>query len=99
MRYGIVNVKNVELMVAAHFCHFHRERQCIIGILEKSVIVDQHRMEKKTRGDPWHAERTFVVDEMHLMSTLSQFFAERRGKNAAPSNGRVTSNPNLQSAL
>jgi hypothetical protein len=33
------------------------------------------------------------------MSTSSQVFAERRGQNAASSNGRVTGNPNLQSTL
>jgi hypothetical protein len=97
MGHGVVNMKNVELMVATHFRHFHRERQCIIGILEQSVIVNHHWMKKKSRGVRGHSERTLVANEMHLMSASRQFFAERRGENAASPNGRVTGDPNLQS--
>src|ERR1700676_4242073 len=48
MGYSIVNVKNVELVITAHFRHLYRERQCIVGILEQSVVVDHHRVKKKS---------------------------------------------------
>src|SRR5580704_19488035 len=97
MRHRVVNMKNVELVVAAHFCHFYRKRQCVVGILEQSVIIDHHRVEIQARSIHWHSERPPVADEMHLMSASRQFFAERRGQNPASPNGRVTSDPNLQS--
>jgi hypothetical protein len=56
-------------------------------------------MKKKSRRIQGHPKRTLVTNEMHLMSASRQFFAERRGQNAASTNGRVTGDPNLQSTL
>ena len=97
MGYGVVNVKNVELVVTTHFRHLYRERQCIIGILEQSVIINHHRVKKKSRSIERHAKRTLVADEMNLMSAAGQFFAERGSQNAASPNGRVTGDSDLQS--
>src|SRR5271165_4401070 len=96
MGYGVVNMKNVELMIAAHFRHFHREWQCIIGILEQSIVIDQHRMKIESRAIKRHSERAPIANEMHLVAALRQLFAELRGQNAASTNGRVTGDPYLQ---
>jgi hypothetical protein len=49
---------------------------------------------------PWrirrHPERPLVADEMHLVSASRQFFTECRGENAAPADGRITRDANLQ---
>src|SRR5208283_2152580 len=91
MRHGVMNMEDVELMVTAHFRHFYRKRQSVIGILEQSVVIDYHRVKEQSWRICGHPERSFVADEMHFVPTLGQLFAERRGKNSATANGRIAS--------
>ena len=67
-----MNVQYIELMVAADLGHFYRKRKGVIGILEQVVIIDDHRMEMQPGRVRWQTERTFVADEMNLMSAIGR---------------------------
>src|ERR1700709_361275 len=96
MRHGVVDVENIELVIAAHFRHFHRKWQCIVGIFEKSVVIDRDRMKKKSGCSHRPPKWPPVTDEMNFVSAPRQLFSKRRSKNAAPAHGWITGDANLQ---
>ena len=95
MRHRVVGMQYIELIITAHLRHFYGERQSIIGVLEKVVIVDDHGMEEKSRHILRQPERTFVTDEMNLMPALHQLLAQGGGQNAAAADRGITGDANL----
>jgi hypothetical protein len=53
-------------------------------------------MEKNSRRIRLHSERPFIADEVNFMSAPRQFFAQRRGENSAPADGRITGDADFQ---
>ena len=76
MRHGVVDVQDIQSVVAAHLGHSDRERQRVIRILEQLIFVDDHRMEMQARRIFRQPERAFVAEEMHLMPAPRQFLAQ-----------------------
>src|SRR5277367_2595667 len=91
-----MDMKNVELMIAADLRHFYRKRQRVVWIFEESVIVNDDGMEEKSWGVGRHAKRAFVADEVHLMPHSGQLFAERGSKDPAPAHRGVACNADPQ---
>ena len=78
-----------QMQVAADLGHFYGERQGIVGVTEKLVVVDRDRMEADTIALRRHSERALVTDKMDLVPALREFVAERGGQDAAAAHGGV----------
>ena len=47
---GVMDVENIEAMIAADFGHFDGERQGVIGVFEEAVVVDADGVEVDAGG-------------------------------------------------
>ena len=72
MRHGVVDVQHVEPMLAAHLGHLHREGQRVVGVLEKAVGIDAHRVVPdagRVRREP---EGPLVADEVNVVPAAGE---------------------------
>ena len=92
----IVRVDEIEAVVAGHFSEFHRKREGVVGIFEETVAVDFDRVKMDAGGVDRETERTFVTDEVDLMTAGGEFFAEGGGENAAAADTRVADDTDLE---
>src|SRR5579859_1258217 len=100
MRNAIMDMQHVKSVVAAHLRHFNGQRQGVVGIFEKIVIIDDHGMKMQPRHIRGQTEWTLVAEEVNVMSATGQFFAESGGEDAAPAHRRITgdADPHRQKA-
>ena len=89
MRDGVMDVEDVEPVVARHLGHLDRQRQRVVGVLEEPVVVDHNGVEEDPRRAPWQAERPLVADEVRLVAPAGQLLPQGRGEDAAAADGRV----------
>lgn len=95
---GVVDVKDVEGEVAGDFGHLDGERERVVGVFEEIVVVDNDGVEEDASGVDGDAERAFVTDEMDLVSTARELFAERGSEDAGAADGGVASDADFQRA-
>jgi hypothetical protein len=96
VRHRVVDVQDVEAMLAAHRRHAHRERQGVVGEPEELVFVDGDGMEVQARGVRGQAEWTLVGDEVHVVPARGQVLAERRRQHAAAAHRGVARDADAQ---
>ena len=87
---SIMDVHDIQTVIAANLGHANRKRQSIIRIFEKRVVVYYHGMERKTRCVFRQSERALIADKMHLVPALGEFFAQRCCEDAAAADRGIT---------
>ena len=90
MRHGVMNVEDVEVMLACDVSHLHRERQCVIRIFEKPVLIHHDLMEKDAGLRHVESHGLGRAEEMNVVPSAREFGAERGRENPASANERIT---------
>ena len=88
VRHGVMDVEDVQAVVAADLGHLHRERQGVVRVLEQPVVVDHHGMveeARRVRGEP---EGPLVAYEVRLVPAAGELLAERRREDPAAADRR-----------
>src|SRR5215469_12753165 len=91
----IVHMEDVQMMVAADLSHSNRQGQGVVRIFEQAVIVHPYGMKVKPGSILRQAKRSFVTDEMDLVSPLSQLFPKLRRQDSAAANRRIAGYSNV----
>src|SRR6266536_6063549 len=66
--HSIMNMKNIEVSRARHLCHFHRQRQCVVGARKQSVVHDFDSMEMKTLLRQVEPNGLSITEEVNIMT-------------------------------
>jgi len=66
-------MKNIEVSRARHLCHFHRQRQRVVGARKQSVVRDLDPMEMKMLLRQLQSNRLSVTEEVNFMTAARQF--------------------------
>ena len=96
VRHRVVNVQHIEPVVTAHLLHFHRQRQRIVWILEKAIVVHLDAVKMQSRHIVRQPEGPFVAEEMDFMPAPHELFPQCRSQHAAAADSRITGNANVQ---
>ena len=96
VRHRVVDVEDVEAVVAAHLGHLDREGQRVVGVLEEAVVVDHDRVEEEPGRVRRQPERPLVADEVRLVAPAGELLAERGGEDAAAADRGIAGDADLE---
>src|SRR5438309_4767592 len=99
MRDGVVNMENVERLVAADFSHSDGERQGIIRTRKDRGTTYRDFVEMDPRLGEIQTDRPSVAEEMDVMAAVGQLHSESSRENAAAADQREAGDPDFESAL
>jgi hypothetical protein len=68
-----MNMKKIELLGTRYLCHFHCERQSVVGARKQSVVHDFDSMEVKTLLWQVQSNGLSVTEEVNFMTAARQF--------------------------
>ena len=94
---GVVDVKQVELVIFGHFRHACGQGQIVGRVFEEGVIGDRHLVIENTFFAPGEPERLRIGDEVHLVAARRELNAEFRRDHATAAVGRITRDADFHS--
>src|ERR1043165_2533748 len=88
---GIVHMKDVQVESSHHFCHFRRQHKIVWRILEQRIAQYLDFMEINA---VFHCQPNWkcIADEVDVVTTVCQFFAQLGGNDSASSVCRIARN-------
>src|SRR5215470_7299815 len=91
-----MNMEKIELLGTRNLCHFHRERQSVIGRWKQRVMRDIDSMEMKIILRQIQPNGLSIAEEVNFVPAARQLRSERRRKNSAPTDQRKTRYANFE---
>ncbi len=92
---GVVNVKQVELVIFGHFGHARGQGEIVRRVLEEGIIGDRHFVIRNAFFAPGKPERLRIGNEVHLVAPCRKLDPEFGRNHAASAIGRITRDANF----
>ena len=93
VRDRVVDVEELEAVLARHLGHLHREREVVRRVLEQRVARDVHLVEADVLLEVAEAERQAVGDEVDVVAAARELLAELGRHRARAAHRRIADDP------
>ncbi len=87
---GVVNVKQIELVIFGHLGHARSQGEIVGRVLEEGIIGDRHFVIENTFFAPGEPERLRIGNEVHLVAARRELNTELGRNHSAAAIGRIT---------